>query len=309
MDCRSTLSILASVGLLACARSSPLPPSSATSEASPVGAAEPSHPAAFAPPTELTARLADASTIDLTWKHNATEAGGDWVEFSTPHADFVKLAPVWPDTTTFRHSDVAADTTFLYRIVPFFGRVSNTTAVVTPAATVRAEHHAEGPLAETGPSAADTLPKQSMRTQATMAAAAPIDLTSVLSTPASVELRWRDRARDEDGYLVEVSTDAQHFGICALLPKDTTSFRKIALLSRTTYYFRVRAFVYGAPSKICAVSTPAEHALVAPSGRAESAAGGAVRARTAPRRSRSAAPAWSPPAPPRRLRCPASIAH
>src|SRR4051794_2217470 len=70
--------------------------------------------ATFASPSALKATVTDHSNVDLRWKNNATAPSGAWVEFTTPGDDFVKLDAVWPDTTTYRHPDVAPETTLIY---------------------------------------------------------------------------------------------------------------------------------------------------------------------------------------------------
>ena len=221
--------------------------------------------AAFAVPSALTATLTDATHIDLRWQHNATEPVGYWVEFKTPGADFVKLDLVSPPTCTFQHADVAPDTTFVYRVLPLFGRPSRTVTITTGQAPKTGEKLGEeGPLEEPGSNAADAASAgQSVRSTATIANAAPTHLTATRSSPTSVELRWEDRASDEDGYLVELSLDETQFRAAALLPPNTTSFRKISLPEKTNVYFRVRAFFYGEPSRFAAVTTPGEDALPA----------------------------------------------
>jgi hypothetical protein len=188
-------------------------------------------------------------------------AVGYWIEFTTPDAEFVKLDVAWPQTTTFRHPDVAPETTFIYRLVPFFGRVSNVVAMNTgPASREQAPSVGEGTLGDpgSGPTTGRATAKKSIRTISTMAEAAPANLAIVRSSPGTAELRWEDRAADEDGYLVELAQTPEDFKICALLPPDTTSFRKVSLPPETELRFRVRAFFDGEPSKLASVTTAAE---------------------------------------------------
>src|SRR5690349_150942 len=87
--------------------------------------------AAFAAPSQLTATLVLTNSIDLRWKNNATELAGNWVEFTTPGDEYVKLEAAWPEVTTFRHPDLAPETKFIYRIVPFFGKPSKAAGIMT----------------------------------------------------------------------------------------------------------------------------------------------------------------------------------
>jgi hypothetical protein len=212
--------------------------------------------AAFAPPSDLRATLTRPTEIVLAWQHHAREATGYWVEFTTPGADFVKLEVAWPERTTFTHADLAPDTTFIYRVVPFFGRPSAVTIVhggAAPAGQVALEN--EGPLEEPG-AAPPGVARRSLRTPATIAQAAPADLTATLTGPTTAVLRWSDRANDEDGYLLELARGQGDFQVCALLPADTTSFRKVELPPREVSRFRVRAFFLGSPSAVASASTP-----------------------------------------------------
>jgi len=78
-----------------------------------------------------------------------------------------------------------------------------------------------------------------------------------MASASSVDLRWEDRADDEDGYLVEMATDRDKAAtICALLPPDSTSFKKARLPPATDCNFRVRAFFYGEPSQPVFFSVP-----------------------------------------------------
>lgn len=99
----------------------------------------------------MTATLSGAYDVDLRWKPAATEPGGYWIEFATPGSDFVKLGAVWPETVTFRHANVASETTFIYRIRPFFGHASNLAAITTRPAPAPAPSELEGPLEEPDP--------------------------------------------------------------------------------------------------------------------------------------------------------------
>jgi hypothetical protein len=249
---------LALLALGACsrsdARSSAAGPASHGSNAK---ASPPSPPLdAFAAPSDLTATLTGSFDVELRWKHNATEPGGAWVEFTTPDADFVKLDAVWPGTTTYRHAGVAPETTFIYRVVPFFGRASEVLAMTTGRAAQNDERPlVEGPL-ESESSVANTGgPKAQLRTRGD---AAPARLSATLPSATIVDLRWEDRSADEDGYLVELAEAGRDFQIGALLPPNATSFRKSALPPATRIEFRVRAFFYGASSSPASVTTPAE---------------------------------------------------
>ena len=210
----------------------------------------------FAPPTDLTAVLAEQTHIDLSWKNNNTEAGGAFLEFNmNPGEEFSILEIVTADTVKIRHPDVAPDTRFGYRLRQFFGRPSDVVEITTGKAPPRPLPEEEGPL---GPAEADASAKPSVRSVSSMDAARPAGLTAALASTTTVDLRWQDRAGDEEGYLVEVTDDpARPFRVCALLPANTTSFRKIRLPGDTRFHFRVRAYFLGQPSATTTLHTPA----------------------------------------------------
>ena len=206
--------------------------------------------AAFAPPSDLVAERHGDRDVELRWRHHAHAPGGYWVELTTPGGDFVKLGAVWPDAPRFRHTDLAPETTFIYRVEPFFGTPSAPAELTTGEGAAGTQE--EGPF--TPP--ADARAGRSLRTHAD---AAPATLTATLAAADTVELRWQDRARDEDGYLVELADGATGaFAVRALLPANSTSFRALELPPRTHVRFRVRAFFYGKPSNLVAVTTAAD---------------------------------------------------
>lgn len=220
------------------------------------------NPVPFAGPTGLTASYASPDII-LTWKNNATETGGNIVEFNmNPKDEFFMLDFTPADVTRFRHENVAPETSFNYRLHPFFGRVSELATITTGEVPEEGAPNSEleGPLPAEGPSTAVPAGQQSsIRTEATFTSATPAHLTAVQASPTSIDLRWEDRASDEDGYLLEISAGTpDDFKACALLPPDTTSFKKIFLEPETKCYFRVRAFFYGKPTDPVTVVTPPE---------------------------------------------------
>ncbi len=237
------------------------------SSPNPKPAAAASEGPAFAAPSNLAGTLAEGGHIDLIWKNHATEPGGNWLEFTTPGSDFVKLAVFWPDLSVYRHPDVAPDAKYMYRVVPFFGHpspiVSATTGPAPKEGTPDVDE--EGPLPEPDKAASSSAPKKSIRDLATIAEAAPSEVTATLHSPGTIDLRWQDRAANEDGFVVEASADpAVNFQVCALLDPNTTSFRKTHLPPETKCYFRVRAFFYGKPSQEITVNTGPQRAQAQP---------------------------------------------
>jgi hypothetical protein len=251
---RTFAAILIAGGLAGCSKpASPTPPT---------GAQNPAISADFAPPRHFTATLQDPLTVDLKWENASPHTDGYFVEYQNPGDDsFVILDITRRDATTFRHPDLAPETKFIYRVRPYFGKPSEVLTVTTgqapPPGTPNREE--EGPVEEAARTSAPDKAGKSIRALATIAEAAPAGFAASLSSPTSVILRWKDNASDEDGFLVECAVDPnQTFRICALLPPNTASFRKIMLPGDTKCSFRVRAFFYGEPTPLVHVTTASE---------------------------------------------------
>lgn len=212
---------------------------------------------AFASPTALTATLTNGNSVILHWKNNTMTDGGVWVEYTTAGYDFIKLDafPSDENTTQFLHANLAPQTTFIYRINPFFGAATKLVEITTGTSTNNLPPLADGPIASTNEISSGGK-KYSIRSIQTFAKAAPTDFSATLSSDTSVDLHWQVHASDADGCLLEVSARADgDFVPCALLPPDATGFRKTGLPAQTKCYFRVRAFFYGKPSASASVTT------------------------------------------------------
>lgn len=212
--------------------------------------------------------MPDPHDIQLRWKNHATAEGGNLVEFqlypegaalpADERGHFLILGFLDAKTDMFRHEKLEGETVFSYRIRPFFGGCSEPTGITTgTAASGRKEaEEAEGPLEEPAKNPPAKGMLQSLRSARTFSAAAPTDVRLSLSSATHVVVRWRARASDADGCLVEISRFSDRdFQVCALLPPDATSFRKTALPAATMIYFRVRAFFYGPPSNEVTMTT------------------------------------------------------
>jgi hypothetical protein len=219
---------------------------------------------AFSAPTGLTVSLTDSQrsnlkNVDLSWKNTATFPSGNFVEVDfNGKNNFTILAILESDITTFRHPDLVPDTSFTYRLHPFYGRPSNVATVTTGDAPPKGfvPKEMDGPLETNDIESAAEVAK-SLKKIATEGEAAPTDLTATLIEPTRVVLKWKDRAADEDGYLVEGSAHENGpYRVMALLPPDTTSFRQSGLPAHTQCYLRVRAFFYGEFSNLAYAKTP-----------------------------------------------------
>lgn len=211
------------------------------------GCSVPSHEAAFAAPTQLTAMLASPTDIDLAWNNNATKAAGYFVEYQ-PEADakYIIITALPPGATAYRHPHLLPRTRFVYRIVPFFGLASNTAEIET-----KRGGHASNP-----PETPEMKIKKSIRDTKTFAAAAPTDLQATFVPPNGVTLKWNDHASDADGYLVEIKPEwNRDFKVSAFIAPGSTSVTSYGFPVGKKFSFRVRAFFYGQPSNLALQTT------------------------------------------------------
>ena len=211
-------------------------------------------PGPFAPPSQLTARLRESIHVDLSWQDNATHEAGYFVEGfyagqGPDSQEFSVIDVLPPDATTFAHEKLLPETRFVYRVRPFFGKASNVAEVTTGR---------KGPpqmqAATSDPPPATV--QASIRSTESEALAAPADLRATLLPPAGIRLEWKDHARDEDQYLIEIRSDpAGGFRVSSFEPADTRTWTSYDFDAETTFAFRVRAFIYGEPSNVVETKT------------------------------------------------------
>jgi hypothetical protein len=199
-----------------------------TAACSPGAVAPPPRPAVRAPAVRLTATLADPAEIDLRWPADVPAAAGYFIEYANgPRDAFVVLDAVPPTTSTFRHTNLAPETTFLYVVRPYFAERAADAEIVTAT-------HGSVSRSDAGPS----------------------ELLVRALSPTSVELRWADRAKNEDGYLVErTGNPGKASKVVAILSPDATSYVLSDLPAGTRCGVRVRPFSYGAPSNVAEQTT------------------------------------------------------
>ncbi len=226
-----------------------------------------SGPRAYGVASDLTATLLDPLNIELRWKDDATNEGGYFVEgyfvgaAPSSSEEFLLIDVLPPDTTSYRHTKLLPETRFVYRVRPFFGHPSNVAEVVTgkegpPQSGVPETHEQAKPR----PGEFQT----SLKSADTERLAAPTDLHARLVPPAGVQLDWRDHATDEDGYLVEIKAGwSEEFHASMSEAPNTTSVVSYNFPFETKFAFRVRAFVYGEPSKVVEQTTGVDPSMVA----------------------------------------------
>ncbi len=70
----------------------------------------------------------------------------------------------------------------------------------------------------------------------------PQQLTADIQLKESITLSWKDLSDNEDGFVIEMSTDNKNFTEVGRVAKDVTTFVVENLKAEKTYYFRVYAY-------------------------------------------------------------------
>jgi subtilisin len=182
---------------------------------------EPDPPAA---PSGLTATALSPSQIDLSWQDNSTGESGFKIERCTgaPCDDFVQIATVGANVTTYSNTGLTALTTYTYR--------------------VRA--HNSGGDSEYSNDASATTAQQ-------MPPAAPTNLTATIVSSSRIDVSWQDNSTDESGFEIERCTGAPcsgDFVPIATVGANVTTYANTGLTASTTYTYRVLAYNAGGES-------------------------------------------------------------
>jgi hypothetical protein len=221
------------------------------------GCATPPPGQAAAPETSirLSATLISATDITLEWQNGEPDAAGHIVEFATePHGRYTILQFLPPHQTTFTHPDLMPETSFHYRVRPFYGPASRPIEITLP----------EGPMgsakkddhAWAAPRSIPGGPIAEHAIRMASADAAPTGLKAAVMHANGVRFRWTDRAVDEEGYLLEGRPEGSaDFGVITVLDPNVNSYGLITLPNEKKSSFRVRAFYYGKPSNLAGRTT------------------------------------------------------
>jgi len=211
------------------------------------------------PAIHVAATLISSTNIQVNWKDTEPNVVGHIVEWSTaPQGNFVILAFIWPELTSFIHPDLALQTRCCYRVRPYFGPVSNSVEITTGKALTPEEAKlvdtawAQPQIISNGTSDE----KFSVRNLATAAKAAPTDLKAVLVHSTGVHFTWTNHSSDEEGYMLETkSGEEPGYHVCAIIDPKINSYGYALTPPETKVSFRVRAYYYGEPSNIAEKTT------------------------------------------------------
>ena len=212
-------------------------------------AASPSGGAASS--VHLTATRAGADSVKLDWQGSEPGAAGYAVEFATdPAGTWTVLQFVPAGQNTYTHPDLMPQTTFYYRLRPYFGPTSAPVEVNLPPGDFD-ENAQQGDQDWAKPHtvAGGAVAKQPVRSNA--AGAAPTDLTATVKDANGIQFTWTDHASDEEGYLLEVRPAASPaFTVADVLDPDVNSCGLVTLPNEKHSWYRVRPFYYGAQSDV-----------------------------------------------------------
>jgi hypothetical protein len=152
-----------------------------------------------------------SSRIVLNWTDNAANEAGFKVERGTDGVVFSQVALLGANATTFSNTNLAANTTYYYRVRAYEGAnhsdYSNAASAVTLAAPP-----------------------------------APTNLVTTVTSSSRIDLRWTDNSTYEAGFKIERSTDGVNFSQIGTMFANGTTYSNTNLSAGATYYYRVRAY-------------------------------------------------------------------
>jgi hypothetical protein len=216
----------------------------------------------------LSARLASPTDVALQWTGTDAGAAGRTVEYADrAGGDFVVLEFVAPSTATYTHPDLMPDTTFYYRVRPYYGPASAAVAVdLPPGEYDDAAHENDPDWAAPSARPEPGVARSSIRAapasigpavpSGAPAPGAPTDLRATVRDPNGISFTWTDHATDEDGYLLEVKpAGAASWRVAAVLDRDVNADGLVTLPNEKRASYRVRAFYFGPPSNVVQETT------------------------------------------------------
>ncbi len=176
-------------------------------------------PTTPAAPSNLTARTASSSRVELAWSDNSNSETGFAIERSLDGAEWSEIGTAGSNRTMYLDMGLDPDTTYFYRV-----RALNPSGY--------------SPYSNT---ASATTPKEQNSAAGARAPAAPSDLNAASSSPSRIELSWNDSSNNEDGFALERSAGSTWQEI-ATVARNHTTYLDSGLAPETTYQYRVRAY-------------------------------------------------------------------
>ncbi len=201
--------------------------------------------------TVLAATMTSPVDIRLNWTGSDPAAAGRILEFATAAGGpwtTLQFMPVRQNSYT--HPNLMPQTSFYYRLRPYYGPASTAIDVTVPGGT--GDQPTDFPAPATRPGGPAVT--HSVRDGST--AGAPTGLKAKVVQDNGIQLTWTDNASDEEGYLVEDRpAGAADYSVVATLDRDINSFALITLPDEKEASYRVRAFYYGPSSNVVTRTT------------------------------------------------------
>jgi hypothetical protein len=214
-------------------------------------------PPAAGPPAgsgiRLTATMPTPHDVRLAWTGAEPGAAGHIVEYATaPGGEYTILQFAPLTQTTYEHPDLMPDTTFYYRLRPFYGPASAAVDLTMPSGPVdEAAHEDDSSWADPRTVPGGPTVTASIRDASAAAGATPTKLRAVVVRGDGVKLTWSDNAADEEGYLIEVRGQAAtDFSVAAVVGRDINSVGLVTVDGESRATYRVRPYYYGTPSNV-----------------------------------------------------------
>ncbi|HEY4024402.1 MAG TPA: fibronectin type III domain-containing protein, partial [Pseudonocardiaceae bacterium] len=159
----------------------------------------------------LTTTLVNGDNVNLSWHDAGPKPAGEVVEYSnTANGAFTPLDFVPPEQTSYAHQKLIPQTSFYYRVVPYFGPTTNEVTVDLPPGAYNDNAANPDPWATPATLPGDPTTRASVHT----AAGAPTNLRAAIEDPNGIRLTWTDHDSDAQGYFVEIKpSDSANFQV------------------------------------------------------------------------------------------------
>ena|GEM_PF-743053 len=161
-------------------------------------------------PTNVLATAKSSAVVELLWQDNSDEESGYQIERKTGADAWAEVKTAAVNATLWLDSSLVPETRYLYRMRTFHqtgeSAYCNQVIVTTPAII------------------------------------APSSLSATLRSSSSIELKWNDNSKDENGFKIERKSGADNWGEIKTVAKDSSGFLDTKLTPGVKYYYRVKAF-------------------------------------------------------------------
>jgi titin len=168
-----------------------------------------------AAPASASATALSATSIRVAWTDESTSEQGFKVERSTDGSNWQIVGYAVANASAWTNSNLAAGTTYSYRVFAYDGTATSAYSNVATASTL-------------------------------VPPAAPSDATAAALSATSIRVTWTDNTTTEQGFKVERSLDGVAWQVAGYATANGTSWTNYSLGAGTTYHYRV--FAYDGPA-------------------------------------------------------------